>query len=51
MAKLLAVHFLHRFVEAAQKLQSLRSDSRHNHSTVLRFPTAGDQFAFFKTIE
>jgi hypothetical protein len=51
MAKLFTVHLLNGSVETVQKLQSSRGDSSHNHPTVLRFPTAGNQFSLFKTIE
>jgi hypothetical protein len=51
VTKLFTVHLLNGFVETGQKFQSLRGDSSHNHPTVLRFPTARDQFSFFKTIE
>jgi hypothetical protein len=51
VAKLFTVHLLNGFVEPGQELQAWRGDPSHHHPTVLRFPTTGDQFPFFKTIQ
>ena len=51
MAQLLAVRFLHRLVEPAQKLESVRSDPRHHHSAIFGFPAARDKIPLFQPVK
>ena len=51
MAELLAVRFLHRLVEAAQKLESIWADPGHHHSAIFGFPAARDKIPLFQPVK
>src|SRR5579862_3184615 len=49
--QLLAVHFLDRFIEAAQECKSFGGDPGHYHSTIFGFAAARNQGSFFQAIQ
>jgi len=51
VAQLLAVGFLHRFVESAKKFKPVRSDPRHHHSAIFGFPAARDKIPLFQPVK
>jgi len=51
MAQLLAVSFLHRFIETGEKPKALRRDSDHHHSAVFGLAAAGDQVPLLQAVE
>jgi len=51
MAQLLAVRFLHRLIEAAQKLESVWADPGHHHSAIFGFPAARDKIPLFQSVK